>query len=72
MTTALQTCYDINADWQLLFLCSKGNFLQKLLSQWAGVIMCLPSKLHQISNDSDQVNGKLKHDSTVALFPRVR
>jgi hypothetical protein len=33
-----------------------------LLSQWAGVIMYLPSQLSQISIDSDQVSGKLKHD----------
>jgi hypothetical protein len=71
MTTAL---HDINAIIlmligipsslkQLLFHCSKGNFLQRtFLSQWAGVIMCLPSQLCQISIDSDQVSGNLKHD----------
>jgi hypothetical protein len=32
-----------------------------LLSQWAGVLMCLPSQLCQISINSDQVSGKLKH-----------
>jgi hypothetical protein len=46
---------------QLLFLCSKGR-TYIVLSQWAGVIICLPSQLCQISIDSDQVSGKLKHD----------
>jgi hypothetical protein len=56
MTTALQTCY---ISFVLRVISFKG-----LLSQWAGVIMCLPSQLCQISIDSDQVIGKLKHDSS--------
>jgi hypothetical protein len=42
MTTALQTCYNIIADWhtfflkQLLFLCSKGNFLQRTFITMGG------------------------------------
>jgi hypothetical protein len=56
MTTALRTCYYINADWHTFFLEAIafpllwGGFSFKgLLSQWAGVIMCLPSQLCQIS-----------------------
>jgi hypothetical protein len=63
MTTALQHAIILmligipSSLKQLLFLCSKGNFLQR-----TGVIMCLPSQLCQISIDTDQVSGKLKHD----------
>jgi hypothetical protein len=51
-TTAHQTCYDIMLPWSNCFS-FKG-------SQWAGVIMCLPSKLCQISIDSDQVRWQIK------------
>jgi hypothetical protein len=42
MTTALQTCYNINADWHtfflepIVFLCSKGNFLQRTFVTMGG------------------------------------
>jgi hypothetical protein len=71
MTTALQICYNINADWHTFFLEAIAfSFVLRvfsfkgLLSQWAGVIMCfsLPSQLCQISINSDQVSGKLKKD----------
>jgi hypothetical protein len=56
---------------QLLFLCSEGYFLQITLTQWAGVIMCLPSQLCQIS--IDQVSGKLKHViMLITQFTKIR
>jgi hypothetical protein len=64
MTTSLQTCYNINADWHTFFLEATASFVLRvisfkgLLSQWAGVIT---SQLCQISIDSDQESGKLKH-----------
>jgi hypothetical protein len=56
--------HDVKTKSQLPFLCSKGISFKGLLSQWAGVILCFPSQLWQISINSDQVIGKLKHDSS--------
>jgi hypothetical protein len=66
MTTALQTCYNINADWHTFFLEAIASFVLRvisfkgLLSQWTGVTMSLPSQLCQISIESDQVLWKIK------------
>jgi hypothetical protein len=55
--------------WHILFLdiFQRKNIrvisFKGLLSQWVGVIMCLPSQLCQISIDSVSVSGKLTHDS---------
>jgi hypothetical protein len=49
------------SDWHTFFLEAIASFVlsvisfKVLLSQWTGVIMCLPSQLCQISIDSDQV-----------------
>jgi hypothetical protein len=48
---------------QLLFLCSKVNFLlSTFILLMTFIIMYLPSQLCQISIDSDQISDKLKHD----------
>jgi hypothetical protein len=61
MSAAIQTCYEINADQhtflkQLLLLFLRVISFKGLLSQWAGVFMCLPSQFCQISIDSDLAN----------------